>query len=315
MILTVTLNAALDVTYEVAELVPGGTHRASAVHERAGGKGVNVARVLTALGRDRVLATGLAGGPAGAEITRELAAAGIPARFAPIAGDSRRTVTIVASGDATVFNEPGPVVTDGEWHGFRERFRALCGEAEVAVLSGSLPPGVPRDAYAQLTTDARARGVRVLLDADGEALRLGLAARPDVAKPNAAELARVAGPGPVAEAARSLLANGPGAVVVSRGADGLLAVTSAGTWSVRPPRPLSGNPTGAGDAVAAALARALRGTAPLDRAAPVDWPAVLADAAALSAAAVLAPVAGDVDLAAYRTFLQEISCHSPRQPR
>ncbi|WP_055478346.1 1-phosphofructokinase family hexose kinase [Sphaerimonospora mesophila] len=311
MILTVTLNAALDVTYEVAELVPGGTHRANAVHERAGGKGVNVARVLTALGHDRVLATGLAGGPAGAEITAELAAAGIPARFAPIAGDSRRTVAIVASGDATMFNEPGPVVTAEEWHGFRELFRALCAEAEVVVLSGSLPPGVPADAYALLTADARARGVRVLLDADGEPLRLGLAAGPDVVKPNTAELARVAGPGPVTEAARSLLdaASGTSAVVVSRGADGLLGVTSGGTWSVRPPRALAGNPTGAGDAAAAALARALCGET------PVDWPVALADAVALSAAAVLVPVAGDVDLAAYRAFSQEISCRSSRQPR
>ncbi|MEV0972554.1 1-phosphofructokinase family hexose kinase [Microtetraspora glauca] len=307
MILTVTLNAALDVTYEVDGLVPNSSHRVTAVHQRAGGKGVNVARVLASLGAD-VRVTGLAGGRTGAEIAGDLSRAGIPARFGTIEGDSRRTVTVV-SGDATVFNEPGPSVTEPEWRRFRALFVELCRDARVVVLSGSVPPGVGQDAYAQLIADARRHDVRVLLDADHEPLRLGLAARPDVAKPNAAELARVAGPGPVEEAARQLLAAGPAAVVVSRGADGLLGVTPGGSWTVRPPRRLSGNPTGAGDAVAAALARALLSPG------PVDWPRALADAAAMSAAAVLSPVAGDIDLTAYREFLQEITCRSPRPPR
>ncbi|MGI5488317.1 1-phosphofructokinase family hexose kinase [Microtetraspora malaysiensis] len=307
MILTVTLNAALDVTYEVDGLVPNSSHRVRAVHQRAGGKGVNVARVLASLDAE-VLVTGLIGGGAGAEIADDLSRAGIPARFGAIEGTSRRTVTVV-SGDATVFNEPGPAVTAEEWRRFRGLFRELCRDARVVVLSGSLPPGLAPDSYAELIEDARAEGARVLLDADHEALRLGLAARPDIAKPNAAELARAAGPGPVEEAARRLLAAGPAAVVVSRGADGLLGVTPDGSWAVRPPRRLSGNPTGAGDAVAAALARALHSPGPL------DWPSALADAAAMSAAAVLSPVAGDIDPSAYRAFLQEIACPSPRPPR
>lgn len=297
-IVTVTLNAALDVTYEVETLVPNATHRVTAVHRRAGGKGVNVARVLATLGTE-VVATGLAGGSTGAEITAGLATAGVQARFAPVAGDSRRTVTVVADGDATIFNEPGPAVTPGEWREFRALFPELCRDARVVVLSGSLPPGLAPGAYAELVTEARALGVRVLLDADGEALGLGVAAGPDIAKPNAAELERAAGPGPVEEAASRLLGAGAGAVVVSRGADGLLAVTPGGSWSARPPRRLPGNPTGAGDAAAAVLARALL------RPGPIDWPAVLADAVALSAAAVLSPVAGTVDPAAYLALSQE----------
>ncbi|MFB9675503.1 1-phosphofructokinase family hexose kinase [Streptosporangium vulgare] len=297
-IVTVTLNAALDVTYEVEALVPNATHRVAAVHRRAGGKGVNVARVLATLGAE-VVATGLAGGSTGAEITTDLATAGVPARFAPVAGDSRRTVTVVADGDATIFNEPGPAVAPGEWHEFRALFLELCRDARVVVLSGSLPPGVAPGAYAELVADARALGVRVLLDADGEALGLGVAAGPDIVKPNAAELERAAGPGPAEEAASRLLGAGAAAVVVSRGADGLLAVTPGGSWSARPSRRLPRNPTGSRDAAAAALARALL------RPGPADWPAVLADAVALSAAAVLSPVAGTVDLAAYHALSQE----------
>jgi tagatose 6-phosphate kinase len=291
MILTVTANPALDVTYRVATLVPHGTHRVTAVAERAGGKGLNVARVLHTLGVP-VLATGLLGGATGSRV-RALLSGGPATSFVPIGGETRRTVAVADDGDATGFWEPGPVVSVAEWAAFLRHFRSLVAAADVVVLSGSLPPGAPADGYATLI---RLSGrARTILDTSGEALRHGLAAGPDVAKPNAAELAAVLdGNGGPADA-RSL---GARAVVVSHGPDGLVATTAAGAWRSRPPYAVAGNPTGAGDACVAALARGL--------AAGTPWPRRLSDAVALSAAAVAAPVAGAVDLDLYRRIQHDV---------
>jgi 1-phosphofructokinase family hexose kinase len=289
LILTVTLNAALDVTYHVDALVVHGTNRARDLHQRAGGKGINVARVVHALGHD-VVVTGLAGGGTGADIRSDLATAGLRDELVDVAGESRRTVTIVDD-DATVVNEPGPVVTPGEWAGFVTRFAQLARSADVVVLAGSMPPGVPVDGYAQL---GRAAGERaVLLDTSGPPLLAGLAAQPAVVKPNRHELAEI-GASP-----QHLRANGAGAVVVSAGADGLVAVTGEGSWRARPPERVAGNPTGAGDAVVAALAAGLAAGDP--------WPDRLRAAVALSAAAVLHPAAGAYDVDAYARFRPTVS--------
>ncbi len=282
MILTVTLNAALDVTYQVPALRLGETHRPVAVDVRAGGKGVNVARVLHALGHDTVV-TGLAGGDTGAAIRADVLRAGLRESLFEMAGSSRRTVTIVSEGRATAVNEPGPAVSISDWADFVGGYHQLAARASVVVLSGSLPGDLPDDAYAQLV---RATPTPVILDTSGSPLIAGLAARPDVVKPNATELTEVTGLTDPLAAARVLRERGARAVVASLGADGLLAVTDAGAWRVRVPETLRGNPTGAGDACVAALA-AGHGH---------DWPERLAEAAAVSAAAVPCPLAGDVDL-------------------
>ena len=288
MIVTVTLNPALDLTYAVGALVPHGTHRVSAVDERPGGKGLNVARVLHTLG-EPVLATGLLGGGTGARVADLLAAEGVPAAFVPIGGETRRTVAVVDPGDATGFWEPGPEITPAEWAAFVARFGELLGGASVVALSGSLPPGVPLDGYAVLIRLAASAGVATVLDTSGEPLRHGLRAGPSLAKPNAAELTALLPGAGLVEAARALTT---GTVVVSRGADGLLAVLPDDIRECAPAVPIIGNPTGAGDACVAALARGLRDRTPLDD--------LLADAVALSAAAVAAPVAGAVDIAMYQ---------------
>lgn len=303
MILTVTLNAALDVTYRVDALTPQTTHRVSTVTERPGGKGVNVARVLHALG-EQVLATGLAGGATGDRIRRLLAASGVPEAFTPIAGESRRTVVVAPDdGNATGFWEPGPLVTTDEWAAFLARYRELLAGARVVTLSGSLPPGVPDDGYATLIGLARAAGVATVLDADGGPAYLGVRAGPDVVKPNAAELSRlhsrllgrrisVGGLAAAEVAAAAVRALGAGSVVASLSEVGLVADSGDGSWHAAPPEKIDGNATGAGDALVAALARGLRHGQP--------WPERLRDAVALSAAAVAAPVAGELSLADYR---------------
>lgn len=291
-ILTVTLNLALDVTYAVDAVEWNAANRVARVYERAGGKGVNVARVLHALGHQPVV-LGFAGGDTGAAARADLAAAALPERLVEIRERTRRTVAVVdgARGDATGFWEPGPRVDAGEWAGLIAAFAQMLDGCAAVVLAGSLPAGVPVDAYAALGSMAARQGVPVVLDADGAALRHGLAARPDVVKPNAEELARA---GDVA----SLRAAGAAAVVSSHGHHGLVAITGEGAWRARPPERVEGNPTGAGDAAVAALTAGILTRSP--------WPERLRHAAALSAATVHAPVAGAFDSDAYDGYLARV---------
>lgn len=291
MIVTVTVNAALDVTYAVEALTPHTTHRVRSTASRAGGKGINVARVLSALGEPTVV-TGLVGGPTGAAIREDLAACGLPDALTDMAAESRRTLTVVDGTDATGFNEPGGEVRPAEWDSFCATFSDLVQSTDIVVCSGSLPPGVPSDGYAVLVSIATECGVRTLLDCEGEALRAALAARPHLVKPNAAELEATTGVSDPLEGALALRSAGAGAVVVTLGAEGLLGVTQEGVWRARPPEPVAGNPTGAGDACAAALAAGLRSGSP--------WPELLREAVALSAAAVRTRLAGEFDESTYR---------------
>ncbi|WP_030689225.1 1-phosphofructokinase family hexose kinase [Streptomyces globisporus] len=307
MILTVTLNAALDVTYNVDALVPHGSHRVGESFSRAGGKGVNVARVLSALGIPAVV-TGLAGGPTGQAIRDDLRAAQLPDELVSMPGDSRRTVTVVSreDGDATVFNQSGPHVDLASWADFAARFARLVRDAQVVVLSGSLPPGLPSDAYGRLIRLAGEAGAETVLDASGPALLAALDAHPTVIKPNAAEIGEATGHDDVETAAEALRARGARSVVASRGPDGLYAVTPEGSWRATPPRRLAGNPTGAGDACVAAIAAAILAGEP--------WPTVLREAVALSAAAVPCPLAGDFDAGLYhqlRTSVPVEMTHAP----
>lgn len=298
MILTVTLNFALDVTYHLERFERGETARAQTFARQAGGKGVNAARVLHALGRD-VAVTGLVGGFTGQAARAELAAAGLRDELVAIDDDSRLAIMVVdAAGEATGFSEPGPVVSGGEWRKFLKRFSTLAREAEAVVLSGSVPREVPPDCYAQLVAAAALAGTPALLDADSEALRRGASAGPAIVKINRGELAGAVADDDLVRGAQALQAAGAGAVIVSAGAAGMTAVLDGTVLHAAPPKALIGNPTGAGDAASASLIAGL-----LD---DIGWPQRLADAAALSAAAVCAPVAGHFDADVYRDLRGEI---------
>lgn len=311
MILTVTLNAALDLTYRVPRLEPSAPHRVSEVAERPGGKGLNVARVLAALGH-RSVVTGFAGGPTGEQLRRLLADSPggdrLEDALTPVAGDTRRTVTVVGKGDGTTtrFDEPGPVVSRAEWDAFRAGYRERLGEARAVALCGSLPPGLPVGSYTSLVRAAQSAGVPVLLDTSGEPLRRGIAARPDLVKPNTDELAGLTGFTEPVQAAREARRRGARAVVASLGAEGMLVATADGGWRAAPPRRLRGNPTGAGDSAVAGLLSAL--------AEGLAWPQRLARAVALSAATVRAPAAGEFDRATYEDLLPRIDVRACAAP-
>ncbi|MDI6412760.1 MULTISPECIES: 1-phosphofructokinase family hexose kinase [Streptomyces] len=318
MILTVTLNAALDLTYRVPHLVPHASHRVREVTERPGGKGLNVARVLAALGLPSTV-TGFAGGETGRVLRALLAAdaeaAGPDGRalvtdaLVTVAGNTRRTVGVVdeTTGDTTQLNEPGPHITPDEWETFLAAYRELLdGQVRAVALCGSLPPGVPVGAYATLVREARTARVPVLLDTSGEPLRRGLAARPDIIKPNAEELAGITGTAEPLRAARAAQRRGAHTVAASLGADGMLLVTPDGAWSAAVPERLTGNPTGAGDSAVAGLLSGLAEGLP--------WPDRLARAVALSAATVRSPVAGEFDEETYTGMLPAVRVRPSEAP-
>lgn len=293
MILAVCLNPALDVTYHVDVLVPGATHRVRSVRERAGGKASNAAHVLAQLGEEVAL-FGFAGGSRGERFRSALGP--VHDRLTCIQGETRQSVAVVDADDVTVLNEPGPAVAGHEWEALLDDYTAALPAARAVVLAGSLPSGLPDDAYAQLVRLARRSDRPTVLDTGGPQLLTALAERPTVAAPNHHEAAEalgspLSGPDEALVAAADLSGRSGGAVVVSVGRDGLVAATPQRRWRAAPPRVLAGNPTGAGDALTAALALGIADGRCL--------PDVLADAVALSGASVVRPTAGDVDRATY----------------
>ncbi len=194
MILTVTLNAAIDRTVAVPNFRIGQRHRAVEARTFAGGKGVNVARALKLLGRP-VIAAGLAGGATGTRILERLAEESILNAFTRIGGESRTNLAVVdpTSGEQTEINERGPDVTEGEIDAFLAKLLYLAQGASVCVLAGSIPPGLESDVYARLISELRALGVLTVLDTDGDPMRAGLRAEPDVVAPNVVEAEEAVG--------------------------------------------------------------------------------------------------------------------------
>lgn len=293
MILAVCLNPALDVTYHVDALVPGASHRVRSVHERAGGKAGNAAHVLSQLGEEVAL-LGFAGGSRGERFRAALGS--VHDRLTCIRGETRQSVAVVGADDVTVLNEPGPAVAAHEWEALLAAVTAALPAAGAVVLAGSLPSGLPEDAYAQLVRLARRADRPTVLDTGGPQLLAALAERPTVAAPNHHEAAEalgspLCGPDEALAAAADLSGRSGGAVVISVGSAGLVAATPQHRWRAAPPRVLVGNPTGAGDALTAALGRGVAEGRCL--------PEVLADAVALSGAAVVRPTAGEVDRVTY----------------
>lgn len=288
MIVTVTPNPALDLTWHVDHLTFGGSHRADAGIARAGGKGLNVARVAHGQGA-AVVALATVGGGSGVEFAAELTASGVPHALVEVAGATRRSIAVVDEerGDTTIVNERGVSPADPEWAALLAEIVDRLPTASVLVISGSLPPNAPEQLLPVLIGVGRDAGVPVIVDTSGPALLQAADAGASVLKPNAAELAEATGIADPIDGARSLIDRGAELVLLSLGADGMLAVTASGALHARLDAPLAGNPTGAGDASVAACAVLL---AEGER----DTELILRRATAWSAAAVLMPLAGDI---------------------
>lgn len=269
MIVTVTPNPVLDRTLTVPRIAFNDVIRATAVRLDWGGKGFNVSRALKALGLDSV-ALGFVGGATGQMLEQGLNELGIATDFVHIAGETRTNIVIAeTAGERHIkVNETGPTVSEKEITAFFQRASDLVQPDDLWALCGSLPPGVPADFYAGLIELLRERGARVALDTSGEALRLGSAAGPFLAKPNAAEAEeltglRVDGAAAAVQASRWFLERGIELVALSLGEQGLVLSSGRETVWARPPAVRVGNPTGAGDALLAGIIWALAKGLPL----------------------------------------------------
>ncbi len=188
MIITVTLNAAIDKTLAVPNFRLGRRHRAVEQTSMAGGKGVNVARALRALGQP-VIATGIAGGPTGTRIVEHLTEEDVLNDFVRIREESRTSTAVVdpTSGEQTEINEHGPHVSAGELELFVDKLLYLAKGAAMCVFAGSLPRGVDSGLYGKLIDEIRGLGVTTVLDSEGEPLLMATRKGPDVVSPNEIE--------------------------------------------------------------------------------------------------------------------------------
>ena len=194
MIITVTLNAAMDKTLEVPSFTPGRRHRTVDQTTMPGGKGVNIARAIKQLGQP-VIATGLAGGATGTRIVEALDAESILSDFVRIKDESRTNTAVLdpTTGLQTEINERGPAVSAQEFSLFCEKLLYLSRGASMCVFAGSLPRGIEQDVYHSLIRDVRRLGVTTMIDSDGEPLRLAMRAEPDLVSPNELEAEELVG--------------------------------------------------------------------------------------------------------------------------
>jgi 1-phosphofructokinase family hexose kinase len=194
MIITVTLNAAIDKSLSVPNFRLGRRHRTVEQRTMAGGKGVNIARALKTLGQP-VIATGMAGGATGTHIVEQLTQEAILNDFVRIREESRTNTSVLdpTSGEQTEINERGPAVSEQEVELFRDKLLYLARGAAIVVLAGSLPRGVEPDLYATLVPELQRLGVTAVVDADGEPLRHAVRAEPDVVSPNVLEAEELVG--------------------------------------------------------------------------------------------------------------------------
>lgn len=255
MILTVTLNPAVDLYLSVERLSTDDVNRVLWFRRDPGGKGVNVSRVIHELGGKSV-ALCLLGGETGEEIFRHLHAKGIWVERIPTEGPTRTNIAIKEEGKNRLIklNEKGVPVTRRHLKICLERLERLARRGDIVALCGSLPPGAPSKTYADFVTPLRARGVRVLLDADGEPLREGLKALPSFIKPNVHELSRLMGR-PLhtlrerVAAAQKFLHPKMEGILLSMGKEGAVLVSHQESWLSGTPKVKVASAIGAGDSL------------------------------------------------------------------
>ncbi|MBE5870527.1 MAG: 1-phosphofructokinase [Lachnospiraceae bacterium] len=259
MILTVSLNPAIDRTCELDKLLIGKVNRVQKSTVVAGGKGINVTKVLCKFDMP-VIAMGFLGGEGGNLIENVVNEMGADCTFTRTFSDTRISTNVIsADGKVTEILEPGAGITQDEVNTFLEQYKAMLGEADVVVLSGSLPVGVENDFYAKLIELAHEEKSIVIVDSSKEALSEAVKAKPDCIKPNLHELEMLMerplkNDEEIKKAAEELLERGVGCVAVSMGAKGLWVFEKSHTYRSVPPKIEAVNTVGCGDCVVAALA-------------------------------------------------------------
>ena len=265
MITTITLNVSVDKSYYIKGSVqPGTVARVQKCINTAGGKGLNVSRIVDFCGEE-VLATGFSGGFNGAYVEDMLTKDGIKNKFTKTQAETRSCINILAEDEtSTEYLEPGAEVSKEEVLRFLKDFEEILDDSDLVTISGSIPAGVPKDIYAILIKKIKAYGKQVILDTSGDYLKEGIKAGPTMIKPNDEELEAVLGikienRDQTIEAAKKMRETyGIKYVVVSLGGDGALVVCEEGIFHGKPPKLKAINTVGCGDSMVGAFAVALK---------------------------------------------------------
>ncbi|MBR0596484.1 1-phosphofructokinase [Sinanaerobacter chloroacetimidivorans] len=273
MIKTVTLNPAVDKTVEINNFRVGEVNRISSIRLDAGGKGINVAKTIKALGGSSI-ATGFLAGRNGDYIKDSLNRMQVSNDFLFVKGETRTNLKIVDRGNQTNtdINEPGLIeVTEEDLCQLEDKIFSDMSKDNILVLSGSVPANVPTGIYREWTERANRSGIRVLLDADRELLEEGIKARPHLVKPNLAELEillnrKLNHKNEIVSAGRSLLDMGIETAVISLGSDGAVFFHGEHVIYVEGLKVTVKSTVGAGDAMVAALAYAISRDNPFEKA-------------------------------------------------
>lgn len=268
-IATVTLNPAIDQTVAIPNFRADAVNRVDWKQDDAGGKGVNVASFLAEAGH-KVSVSGFLGKENNTLFKTLFHQKGIADYFVYLSGETRVNIKIVddAQGQVTDLNYPGQTPTHDDVAALKDAVHALAHTCDWFVFSGSVPVGLSNDIYDELIGPLKAQGKTVVLDTSGDALRFGLPAKPDLIKPNRAELEEVlnttlSSPGEIVAAARELIGSGIKYVVVSMGAEGALFIDRTQAFHAQPPPVAVKSTVGAGDAMVAGTVVGLMGGHPL----------------------------------------------------
>lgn len=259
MVITVTLNPAMDKTLMVENFKVGAVNRAKVSRYDIGGKGINVSKVLKEFGVPS-LCLGFLGGIWEQSFKDTLDKRSIKHDFISIKGATRTNTKIVdiANNVFTDINEPGPQITPAELGLFIEKFISNCNEEDIVVLSGGAAPGIPKDIYKTLIEIAKKKGALCILDADGELLKYGLEAKPHIIKPNEHELSKllcqeITSKDQVIQAGKKLQSSGISKVLVSLGEKGSIFAAPDGVYEAEGLKAKVKSTVGAGDSMVAAL--------------------------------------------------------------
>ncbi|MEQ3452866.1 tagatose-6-phosphate kinase [Enterococcus cecorum] len=264
MILTITLNPSVDIAYQLDTFHLDTVNRVEKVQKTAGGKGLNVTRVLKQVGED-VVATGFIGGEIGSYVKKQLTRNDIKNSFVEIGNETRNCIAVLHDGQQTEILEQGPTIQEHEALNFIEHLEILLNNVEVVVISGSLPKGLASNYYVEIVELCKQRDVAVVLDCSGEALKKVLESqqKPTVIKPNTEELSQLIGKNITddIQELKSVLSGqlfqGIEWIVVSLGAKGAFAKHNDKFYRVKIPKINVVNPVGSGDSTVAGIAASL----------------------------------------------------------
>ncbi len=260
MIVTVTMNPAIDKTVDIGKFERGDLNRIKRVEIDAGGKGINVSKTIRELGGESI-ATGFVGGTSGTIIKQVLTDLGLRTDFVEVKGETRTNLKVVEeTGEVTELNEPGPEVSKEQLNDLLNRLEGYANPDTLFVLAGSIPAGIPTDIYRKITEQVHQKGAMVLLDADGVLFSESLKGKPDMLKPNRSELERYyqmdyrASEQELVSMGGKLLDQGVSMAAISLGQMGAIFLTKEKRYRCPGLRVKAHSTVGAGDALVAAMA-------------------------------------------------------------